>query len=146
MTRVSTITLLFRLCYPSLMWKAGPNCAGEKNVLLRYGNELMTLSILKEERHSETFNILYYLANTNILLDCNSDHVTYLFECKQCQYHFPYVGCTKPKFWYRINNYKSTNTAVCRQWWNQKCRTSMMPKPGKSINIYAAPCFIWKNK
>ena len=113
MTRVSKITLLFRLCYPSLMWKADPNCAGERNVLLRYGNELMTLSILKEERHSETFNILYYLANT-ILLDCNSDHVTYLFECRQSQSHFPYVGCTKTKFWYRINNYKSTNTAVCR--------------------------------
>ena len=40
-------------------------------------------------------------------LDCNSNHVIYLFECKQCQYHFPYVGSTKTKFRYRINNYKS---------------------------------------
>ena len=40
-------------------------------------------------------------------LDCNSNHVIYLFECKQCQYRFPYVGSTKTKFRYRINNYKS---------------------------------------
>ena len=40
-------------------------------------------------------------------LDCNSNHVIYLFECKKCQYRFPYVGSTKTKFRYRINNYKS---------------------------------------
>ena len=33
----------------------------------------------------------------------------YLFECKQFQYRFPYVGSTKTKFRYRINNYKSAH-------------------------------------
>ena len=42
-------------------------------------------------------------------LDCNRNHVIYLFECKQCQYRFPYVDCTKTKFRCRINNYKSTH-------------------------------------
>ena len=42
-------------------------------------------------------------------LDCNSNHVIYLFECKKCQYRFPCVGSTKTKFRYRINNYKSTH-------------------------------------
>ena len=42
------------------------------------------------------------------LLDYNSNHVIYLFECKQCQNRFPYVGSTETKFRYRINNYKST--------------------------------------
>ena len=41
------------------------------------------------------------------LLDCNSNHVIYVSECKQCQYRFPFVGRTKSKFKYRINNYKS---------------------------------------
>ena len=35
--------------------------------------------------------------------------VIYLFECKQCQYRFPYGGSTKTKFRYRISNYKSTH-------------------------------------
>ena len=42
-------------------------------------------------------------------LDSNSNHVIHLFECNQCQYRFPYVGSTKTKFRYRINNYKSTH-------------------------------------
>ena len=50
-----------------------------------------------------TFNIL------EGPLDSNSNHVIYLFQCKQCQYRFPYVGSTKTKFRYRINNYKSTH-------------------------------------
>ena len=37
-------------------------------------------------------------------LNCNSHHVIYLFECKQCQYCFLYVDNTKTKFRYRINN------------------------------------------
>ena len=46
----------------------------------------------------------------NIFKDpLDSNHVIYLFECKQCQYRFSYVGSTKTKFRYRINNYKSTN-------------------------------------
>ena len=51
----------------------------------------------------ETFNIL------KGPLDCSSNHAIYLLECKQCEYHFPYVGSTKTKFRYRINNYKSTH-------------------------------------
>ena len=42
-------------------------------------------------------------------LDCTSNHAIYLSECKKCQYHFPYVGSTKTRFRYRINNYKSTH-------------------------------------
>ena len=52
---------------------------------------------------NKTFNIL------KGPLDFNFNHVIYLFECKQCQYRFPYVGSTKTKFRYRINNYKSTH-------------------------------------
>ena len=52
---------------------------------------------------NDTFNIL------KGPLDSNSNHFIYLFECKQCQYCFPYVGSTKTKFRYRINNYKSTH-------------------------------------
>ena len=47
---------------------------------------------------NETFNIL------KEPLDCNLNHVIYSFECKQCQYSFSYVGSTKTKFRYRINN------------------------------------------
>ena len=41
--------------------------------------------------------------------DCNSNHVIYLCECKQCQYHFPYVGSTETKFCCRTSNYRSTH-------------------------------------
>ena len=51
----------------------------------------------------ETFKIL------KGSLDCNSNRAIYLFEFKQCQYGFPFVGITKTKFKYRINNYKSTH-------------------------------------
>ena len=40
-------------------------------------------------------------------LDCNSNHVIYLFECKQCQYCFPYLGTTQTKFRYRIISNKT---------------------------------------
>ena len=57
-------------------------------------------SHFKRSDTDEPFNIL------KGPLDCNSSHVIYLFECKQCQYRFPYIGSTKSKFRYRINNYK----------------------------------------
>ena len=60
-------------------------------------------SYFKRRDTGETFDIL------KGPLDCNSNHVIYLFECKKCQYRFPYVGSTKTKFRYRINNYKSTH-------------------------------------
>ena len=55
-------------------------------------------SHFKRRDTDETFNIL------KGPLDCNSNHVIYLFECKQCQYRFPYVSSIKTKFRYRINN------------------------------------------
>ena len=60
-------------------------------------------SHFKSRDTNETFNIL------KGPLHCNDNHVICLFECRQCQYHFPYVGSTKTKFRYRINNYKSTH-------------------------------------
>ena len=60
-------------------------------------------SHFKRRDTNETFNVL------KGPLDCNSSHVIYLFECKQCQYCFLYVGSTKTKFRYRINNYKLTH-------------------------------------
>ena len=60
-------------------------------------------SHFKRRDTDETFNIL------KGPFDCNSNHIIYLSECKQCQYRFPYVGSTKTKCRYRINNYKSTH-------------------------------------
>ena len=60
-------------------------------------------SHFKRRDTNETFDIL------KGPLDCNSNYVIYLFEYKQCQYRFPYIGSTKSKFNYRINNYKSTH-------------------------------------
>ena len=60
-------------------------------------------SHFKRRDTDEAFNIL------KGPLDCNSNHFIYLFEWKQCQYRFLYVGSTKTKFRYRINNYKSTH-------------------------------------
>ena len=60
-------------------------------------------------------------------LDCNFNHVIYLFECKQCQYRFPYVGSTKTKFRYRINNYKSTHRKF-RKKYVQKYLTIVIQK------------------
>ena len=87
--------ILFGLCYLKLMRKADPNCVGGRNVLVRYVNQKIILPILKGETLTRKI--------------ANSNHVIYLFEFKQCQYHFPYVDSTKIKFRYRINNYKSTN-------------------------------------
>ena len=60
-------------------------------------------SHFKKRDTNDTFNILQGP------LDFNSSHAFYLFECKQYQYRFPYVGSTKTKVSYRINNYKSTH-------------------------------------
>ena len=60
-------------------------------------------SYFKRRDTDEMFNVL------KGPLDCNSNHVIYLFECKQCQYCFPYVASTKTKFRYRIDNHKSTD-------------------------------------
>ena len=56
----------------------------------------------KKRDNEDMFNIL------KGPLDCNSNHAIFLSECQQCQYRFPYIGRTKIKFRYRINNYKSS--------------------------------------
>ena len=63
--------------------KADPNRVVGRNVLVRYINQYMILPHFKRRGIDQTFNIL------NGPLDCNSNHVIYLFECKQCQYRFP---------------------------------------------------------
>ena len=55
----------------------------------------------KRRDSNETLNLL------KGPLDFNSNHVIYLFECKQHYYRFLYVGSTKTKF--RYSNYKSTH-------------------------------------
>ena len=75
-------------------------CRGKKRSC-EVGKSVNDISYFKRRDTNDKFNIL------KGPLDCNSNHVIYLFECKQCQYHFPYVGSTKTKFRYRINNYKS---------------------------------------
>ena len=42
-------------------------------------------------------------------LDCNSNNVIYLFECRKCQFKFPHVCSTVTKFRFRFNNYKNTH-------------------------------------
>ena len=42
-------------------------------------------------------------------LDCNSNDVISLFECKNCQFKFPFVGSTVTRFRFRLKNYKSTH-------------------------------------
>ena len=76
-------------------------CQGEKRSC-EVCKSVNDTSRFKKRNTNETFKIL------KGPLDCNSNHVIYLFEWKQCRYRFPYVGSTKIKFSYRINNYKST--------------------------------------
>ena len=76
MAGVSKIQL-FGLCYSCLKQKADPNIAEMKSV-----NDSLHF---KRTDTDETFNIL------KGPLDCNCNHVIYLFECKQCYYRFPYV-------------------------------------------------------
>ena len=100
------------MCYPNLMRKADPNGVyvrvggrgggGEKR-FCEVCKSVNDTSHFKRRDTNETLNIL------KARLDCNSNYVIYLYEYKQCQYRFPYVGSTKTKFRYRINNYKSTH-------------------------------------
>ena len=55
----------------------------------------------KKAESEETFGIL------KGPLDCNSNNVIYLFECKKCK--FPYVGSAVTKFRFGFNNCKSTH-------------------------------------
>ena len=56
----------------------------------------------KRAESEETFDIL------KGPLDCNSNNLIYLFECKMCQFKFPSVSSTVAKFRFRFNKYKST--------------------------------------
>ena len=67
-------------------------------------------SHFKRRDTDETFNI------PKRPLDCNLN----LFECKQCQYRFPYAGSTKTKFRYRINSYKSTHRKFKKKYFEKE--------------------------
>ena len=101
MTGVLNITL-FGLSHTKLMRKADPNRVRGEKRSCEVCKSVNDTSRFKKRNTNETFKIL------KGPLDCNSNHAIYLFECKQCRYRFPYVGSTKIKFSYRINNYKST--------------------------------------
>ena len=66
-------------------------------------NDYKDTTKYKKAESEETFDIL------KGPLDCNSNNVIYLFECKKCQFKFPYVGSTATKSRFRFNNYKSTH-------------------------------------
>ena len=70
---------------------------------MKYASQLKILQNKKKTESEETFDIL------KGPLDCNSDNVIYLVECKKCQFKFPYVGSTVTKFRFRFINYKSTH-------------------------------------
>ena len=83
-------------------------------------DDLLNREKTLQEKTQVTFNLTYYPVfkkaesqeTFDILkgpLDCNSNNVIYLFECKKCQFKFPYVGSTVTKFRFRFNNYKSTH-------------------------------------
>ena len=55
------------------------------------------------------------------VLNCNSDHIVYLFECKSCAKQ--YVGSTITKFRYRFNNYKSVFRRVSKSF-PEYCRVN----------------------
>ena len=94
---------LVRAVLPKVDTEGRSKLWGEKKRLCEVCQSVNDISHFKRRDTNETFNIL------KGALDCNSDHVIYLFECKQCQSRFPYVRSTKTKFSYRINNYKSTH-------------------------------------
>ena len=75
----------------------------EQIVHVKYATQLKILQNFKKAESEETFDIL------KGPLDCNSNNVIELFECKKCQFKFPYVGSTVTKFRFRFNNYKSTH-------------------------------------
>ena len=66
-------------------------------------NSVKDTTKFKKAESEETFDIL------KGPLDCNSNNVIYLFECKKCQFKFPFVSSTVTKFRFRFNNYKSTH-------------------------------------
>ena len=94
---------LVRAVLPNIDAEGRSKPCGVKKRSCKVCKSVNDTSHFKRRDTGETFNIL------KGPLDCNSNHVTYLSECKKCQYRFPYVGSTETKFRYRINNYKSTH-------------------------------------
>ena len=78
----------------------------------------------KNAESEETFDIL-----KGHPLDCNSNNVIYLFECKKCQFKFSYVGSTVTKFRFRFNNYKSTHSTF-----RKKFKKGIIQKIKKKVN------------
>ena len=94
---------LVRAVLPKVDAEGGSKPCGGKKRSCEVCKSVNDTSYFKRRDTDETFNIL------KGPLDCNSNHVIYLFECKQSQYRFSYVGSTKTKFRYRIKYYKSTH-------------------------------------
>ena len=101
--------ILSGLCYPDTEGRSKVDTkrrskpCGGKERSCKVRKSVNDTSHFKRRDTKETFKIL------KGLLDCKSNHVIYLSECKQCQYRFPYVGSTKTKFRHKINNCKSTH-------------------------------------
>ena len=89
--------LVWAVLPPRLMQKTDRNHVGEPSC--EVCQSIDDTSHFEERETDKRFDKL------KGLLDHSSNHIIYLFECKQCQYPFPYVGSTKTKFWYKINNY-----------------------------------------
>ena len=94
---------LVRAVLPKLDAEGRSKLCGGKKRFCEVCKSVTDTSHFKRGDTNKTFNML------KGPLDCYSNHVIYLFECKHGQYHFPYVGSTKTKFRYRINNCKSTH-------------------------------------
>ena len=65
---------------------------------MKYVNQLKIQLNLKKAESEETFDVL------KGPLDYNSNNVTYIFECKKCQFKFTCVGRAVTKFRFRFNN------------------------------------------
>ena len=94
---------LVRALLPKLDTEGRSKLFGGKKRSCEVCKSVNDTSHFKRRDTNETFSIL------KGPLDCNSNHVIYLLGCKQCQYHFAYVGSTKTKFRYRISNYESNH-------------------------------------
>ena len=74
---------LVRAVLPKVDAEGGSKPCGGKKRSCEVCKSVNDTSYFKRRDTDETFNIL------KGPLDCNSNHVIYLFECKQCQYRFP---------------------------------------------------------
>ena len=94
---------LVRAVLPQLYRESRSKPFEEANHSCEVRESVKDTTKFKKAESKETFDIL------KGPLDCNSNNVIYLFECKKCQFKFPYVGSTVTKFRFRLDNYKSTH-------------------------------------